>query len=80
MTMPSPAPSLSWQVTGSTETTRYGANNVPIRGRLTEFVTGQGGTGTVFIPDTVTTPEAMRAVIQAAAERVDTVNSLTSGS
>lgn len=79
MSMPDPAQSVSWQVTGSTEVTRFGANNQPVPGRLVEFTTGQGGTGSVFIPDHVTDPAVMKAVIMQAAERVDMVNSLTSG-
>lgn len=78
MTMPADKPPVSWRVTGSTETTQAGPNQTLVKGNLIEYVTGQNGTGTVFIPKNVTDWAAIRATIQAAAERTDTLNALTS--
>lgn len=79
MNMPNPPQGLSWEVTGSSETSQLGTGNTLVRGRQVEFRTGSNGTGTVFIPDNVTSTEAMKAIVAHAAARVDEMNSLTSG-
>lgn len=70
----------TWQVTGDTPG-QYdfdGAGN-PVVGHTVAFVTGEGHTGSVFIPDTHYNATYVRAQIQAKARIVDEVNTLTSG-
>ena len=71
---------LTWQVTGDVpdQVTFDGAGN-PVTGHRISFLTGDGNRGSVFVDDDHYTPDAVRAVIHAQAERVDSINNLSHG-
>ena len=69
----------SWEVTSQYEDT-----DVSVPGRLTQgyrvtFRTGQGHTGTVFIPLAQYRPDAVRAAVASQAALLDAVGNLSSG-
>jgi len=77
--MPDPAASLSWQVTGTTESRQFAADGTPVEGFTVFFQTGTGQQGTVFVPRNQFTVAAVRAAIMPAAALLDEVSALTSG-
>lgn len=79
MTMPTPPPVTSWQVTGQAERTDIAADGSPVRGMVVYFTTGNGHTGSVFVPMAQYGTDPVRAAISAAAARMDAVGALTSG-
>lgn len=79
MTMPVPPPVTSWQVTGQAERTDIAADGTPVRGMTVYFTTGAGHQGSVFVPAAQYTADNVRAMIAAAAARMDEIGSLTSG-
>lgn len=79
MTMPVPPPVTSWHVTGQAERTDIAADGNPVRGMTVYFTTGAGHQGSVFVPAAQYTADNVRAMIAAAAARMDEIGSLTSG-
>lgn len=80
MTMPTPPIAPSWRVTGSTERTQVGPDGTPVAGLVVTYVTGAGGQGTVFVPKTGSSVDAIRAAVAQAAAQTDAINALTSDS
>lgn len=80
MTVPMPPAVPSWQVTGQAERTDIAADGTPVRGMVVYFTTGAGHQGSVFVPASQYTPDTVRAMIAAAAARMDAVGALTSES
>lgn len=78
MTMPTPPPVTSWQVTGQAERTDIAADGTPVRGFTVYFSTGAGHQGSVFVPAGQYSTDTVRAMIAAAAARMDAVGALTS--
>lgn len=79
MTVPMPPPVTSWQVTSQTERTDIASDGTPVRGMAVYYTTGAGHAGSVFVPASQYTPDNVRAMIAAAAARLDAVGALTSG-
>lgn len=80
MSMPNPPDTVTWKVTGSQETQRIDAAGNVVRGMVVYYTTGRNNSGSVFIPENVTDLGQIHDVIRAAAEHLNAVNSLTSGS
>jgi len=79
MTMNQTPPPTTWQVTGQTEYTQVGQTGPPVAGVKVFFTTGQGHSGSVFLPSAQYNAANVRAAVQAAAVNMDQVGSLTSG-
>lgn len=79
MTVPTPPPVTSWQVTGQTERTDIAQDGTPVRGMAVYYTTGHGYQGSVFVPAAQYTADNVRAMIAAAAARLDQIGSLASG-
>jgi hypothetical protein len=74
-----PAPvHASWTVTGQMETTEFNQQGQVQKGVKVEFTTGQGHTGTVFVPQAQYNPDMVRQLVQARADLMDQVGSLSS--
>jgi len=73
-------PATTWQVTGQTEYTQVGATGPPVAGVKVFFTTGQGHSGSVFLPNAQYNVANVTAAVQAAAQNMDAVGALTSGS
>lgn len=73
--------SASWTVTGDLPD-QYSSTpgQLPVLGHAISFVTANGHRGTVFVPEDKYNEATVRAVIQAKADTVDTINALTSES
>jgi hypothetical protein len=80
MTMQPQTQQTSWQVTGQTEYTQVGATGPPVAGVKVYFTTGQGHSGSVFLPAASYNVANVRAAVAAQAEQMDAVGSLSSGS
>lgn len=68
----------TWEVTGDTPG-QYdfdGAGN-PVVGHLISFTTGEGRTGSVFVPEAHYNPQYVRTQIAAKARVADEIGSLT---
>lgn len=69
-----------WTVTGQQQKTQLGQGGTFERGYDVSYQTTLGHTGSVFIKDTLYgNIDAVRALIQTAAENSDAVGTLTSG-
>jgi len=80
MSMPgSPAPT-TWQVTGQTEYTQVSATGPPVNGVKVFYQTGQGHTGSVFVPYSQYNAQNVTNLVSQAAAQMDTIGSLSSGS
>jgi hypothetical protein len=66
----------TWKVGPQQQTTQLIPGGRFVRGVEISFVTGMGNSGTVFVPEDAYTPDAVRAEIQAKAEKMDAVSSL----
>jgi len=79
MSMPSQPPPTTWQVTGQTEYTQVAATGPPVQGVKVFYTTGQGHSGSVFVPYSTYSPATVRAAINTAAVTMDQVGQLTGG-
>jgi len=77
MTMPATGPAVTWRVSGQTEETVVQPGGVPVRGVRVFYVTGNGATGSVFIPQDRYTVDHVRSEVEAAAVRSAAVGALT---
>lgn len=80
MGTPSSAPASTWRVTGQNEQTTIQPGGQPVKGVQVYFTTGQGHSGSVFIPYNQYNPEYVREQIADAAAKLDAIGSLTSSS
>lgn len=80
MSMPNPPAVTSWRVTGSIEQTQISTDGTPVTGLRVSYITGNGGTGTVFVPAGQASVDNIRALVADAAGKTDQVNSLSSES
>lgn len=70
---------VTWQVTGDTpDQYQFDAAGNPTVGHVVAFLTGNGGRGTVFVPEDHYNPDTVRTLIAAKAATVDQIGSLTS--
>ena len=70
----------SWQVTAQSPRTEVnGAGNL-VNGYTVLFTTGDGHTGSVFVPVAQYNPDTVKGMIQPLADQLDAVGSLTSDS
>lgn len=69
----------TWQVTGQTQRIKANAANGVEEGYDVTFTTGQGHTGSVFVPMARYTPDNVRVLIAAQAQLLDSVGALSSG-
>lgn len=79
MTMQAQAGNGSWSVTSQAEYTQIQPDGTPVRGYKVYYRTGNGQTGSVFVPPESYNPESVRAMIQAAAANTDAIGALSSG-
>lgn len=78
MSAPNPSmPTSGWTVTGQVETTTIGTDNRLVNGITVSFLTGDGVSGSVFVPNDQYTPDRVRAAIAARAGLLDAVQSMT---
>lgn len=77
--MPNASDLTSWKVTGQNESTQVQQSGPPVPGVRVFFQTGQGHTGSVFVPQAQYTVTNVRALVNAAAAKMDAVGSLSSG-
>lgn len=69
----------AWTVDSQVERTRATPANTVEEGYDVAFHTGQGHYGTVFVPRSRYTVENVAAAVQEAADKLDTIGSLSSG-
>lgn len=69
----------SWRVTKDQPDQVWFVNSADVTGHLISFVTGNGHAGSVQVPDTEYTVPRVKAIVQAKANIVDEVGSLSSG-
>lgn len=79
MSMPAQQTGTSWKVTGQTEYTQVQQTGPPVAGVKVMFQTGQGHTGTVFVPYSRYNTQNVAAAVSAAAAQMDAVGQLSSG-
>lgn len=79
MSMPNPADLTSWQVTGQTEYTQVNATGPPVNGVKVFYQTGQGHTGSVFVPYSQYNTQNVRSLVSAAAAQMDAIGQLSGG-
>lgn len=79
MTYPPDPPPVSWTVTGTQETTQVTDGGQAVRGYRIYFRTGNGATGSVFVPETRYLPDNVRSLLMAAAQNADAIAQLSSG-
>lgn len=77
--MSTPNGPASWRVDSQVPRTRANATGGIEDGYDIAFTTGMGHPGTVFVPMARYQPDVVRAMIQAQADVIDAVGSLTSG-
>lgn len=70
---------VTWEITAQREDYRPGPTGAFVTGVVISFRTGQGHTGSVFVPDTLYTVDAARSAIAARAAAMDAVGRLTTG-
>lgn len=75
MTEPTQA---TWTIQSQQQRTKIGDNGQLADGYDVTFLTGQGHTGTVFVPMTRYTAANVRAAVQSQANLLDEVGNLTS--
>lgn len=68
----------TWRVTGQTETMALDGTGRYVAGVSVAFTTGNGHSGTVFVPRASFTVDNVRQAVQAAADLADNVGNLTS--
>lgn len=78
MSMPNPQDTVTWQVTGQNEQTQIDPGGNPVKGVTVFYTTGQGHTGSVFVPYAQYNQANVRNLIQAAATQMDSIGALTS--
>ena len=77
---PAPADGAVWRVTSpGTPTVGTDGNGKAVKGRNVAYQLAAGPVGQVFVPDSVTDPDQVRAMIAADAQRVAGIANLTSG-
>lgn len=69
----------TWRVTSQQETTETTPGVGFTRGYRVAFTTGEGNSGSVFVPMDRYTPDNVRLLVASVADRIDSVGSLTSG-
>lgn len=69
-----------WKVTGQQTASGQDTNGSFVRGRNITYQLADGTTGSVFVPNSSYTPEAVKAAIAADADKVAAVSMLTSES
>jgi len=79
MSMPSQADLTTWKVTGQTEYTQVATTGPPVQGVKVFYTTGQGHSGSVFLPNAQYNQQNVRAAINAAAANMDAIGQLTGG-
>jgi len=79
MSMPNPADLTTWKVTGQTEYTQVATTGPPVQGVKVFYTTGQGHSGSVFVPYSQYNQANVRAAINQAAATMDAVGQLTGG-
>ena len=79
MSMPSPSDLTTWKVTGQTEYTQVATTGPPVQGVKVFYTTGQGHSGSVFLPNAQYNQQNVRAAINAAAANMDAIGQLTGG-
>lgn len=79
MNMPQSPPATTWAVTGQVEQTQVAAGGNPVKGVVVYFTTGQGHSGSVFVPYAQYGTDYVKAAVSAAAQAMDSIGSLTSG-
>ncbi len=72
------SPAASWSVTGQVEATEFSQQGQMQKGVRISFQTGQGHTGTVFVPQAQYNPDTVRQLVQAQANLMDQVGALSS--
>ena len=77
MSMPASPPPTTWQVTGQTEYTQVATSGAPVQGVKVFYTTGQGHSGSVFLPSAQYSPANVRQAVNAAAVTMDQVGALT---
>lgn len=76
--MSTPAPTDTWQVVGQAPASKVNPSGTDVQeGYDVTFVTGQGHTGTVFVPLSQYRPDRVKELIAARAAMLDQVGSLT---
>lgn len=80
MSTPQPPPTTTWQVTGTMEKTQIGPDGTPAQGLTVNFTTGTGQSGSVWLPKSGLSADAVRAAIAPAAALRDQIYALTSES
>lgn len=75
MSETNPAPG-GWNVTGQQEATRV-LNGTAVTGYDVFFTTGQGHSGSVFLPTPMYTVDNVRAAVTTRAQLLDTIGALT---
>ncbi len=73
---PTPAPS-GWSVTGQTPAKQPTTAGTFESGVNVSFITGKGVVGTIFVPETVYTPDNVRTLIAQKVAVLDAVSSLS---
>jgi len=74
-----PAPAGSWVVTGQQEQVEFNQQGQMQHGVKISFQTGEGHTGTVFVPQAQYNPDMVRSLVAAKAQLMDQVGALSSG-
>lgn len=69
-----------WSVESQIETTQIVGQGQVVQGMNVSFITGKGVRGTVFVPDTMYSPDTVRTMIAAKAAQLDAVADLTHNS
>ena len=78
--IPAPAAMPSWQVTGTTETIQPSPTGSGVdQGVLTSYTTSDGHSGSVFVPFSQLTPDAVKQAITARVALLSQVRRLSSG-
>ena len=77
MAAPGDQPPPAWRVTGQVEYTQVGQTGPPVPGVKVFYITGQGHSGSVFVPQDVYNAAHVRDAVAAAAARMDAIGSLT---
>jgi len=75
---PSPAPAGSWSVIGQQEQVEFDQQGKMQNGVKISFQTGQGHSGTVFVPQAQYNPERVKELVAAKAQLMDQVGALSS--
>lgn len=69
----------AWKVTSQMETNQLGPGGTFQAGMQVTFITGGGHSGSVFVPAAQYNPDVVAGLVQAQANLLDAVGSLSSG-